>query len=164
MIETDRLLLRAKTLADVPPLAVIRADPDYARHLSGHPATLGQVRASVERDIDHQARVGFSMWTAVLARSGEVIGDIGLQLFEWTGPEVEIGWRLARAYWGHGYATEGGRAAWQLAFDRFGLDRVIAVAQPANAASIRVMEKLGMTFEAACVAYGRPCVRYAIVR
>ena len=158
---TERLLLRPKTPADVEPLARIRADPEYARYLSGHPRTRTEVEEAVARDMAHQAEHGFSLLTVELRDTGEVIGDAGLQHFESKGPDIEVGWRLGRLHWGHGYATEAGRAALDLAFGELGLERVIAVAHTRNAASIRVMEKLGMRYEGLVFAYGKESVRYS---
>ena len=74
-----------------------------------------------------------------------MIGFCGLQTLAET-PEIEIGWWLARAWWGKGLATEAAREALRDGFERVGLRRVVAIAQPQNRASIRVMEKLGMKF------------------
>jgi RimJ/RimL family protein N-acetyltransferase len=161
---TERLLLRPKTAADVEPLAAIRADPEYTRYLSGRPYMREEVEEAVARDVAHQQAHGFSIFTVELLDSGEVIGDSGLLLFQWEGPEVEVGWRLGRRFWGQGYATEAGRAALAFAFDELGLERVVAVAHHENAASIRVMEKLGMRYEDRVTAYGKDSVRYAVER
>jgi RimJ/RimL family protein N-acetyltransferase len=89
----------------------------------------------------------------------ELIGFCGF----WDGfaPEVEIGWRLRPEYWGRGLATEAATAVMEYGFRRWGFPRLIAVAQPANAASIRVMEKLGMEFERSFLHDGFEVVRYA---
>jgi RimJ/RimL family protein N-acetyltransferase len=163
-LRTERLLLRPKTLADLDALAAIRADPEYARYLSGRPRKRNEVEEAIARDLAHQAEHGFSLFTAELRSTGEVIGDAGLQLFESVGPDVEVGWRLGRPYWGHGYATEAGLASLRFAFGELGLDRVIAVAATENAASIRVMEKLGLIYERNVNAYGKDSVLYALER
>ena len=78
------------------------------------------------------------------------MGEAGLQLLE-AGPDVELGYTLARAAWGRGYATEAARAVLRWAFAGLRLPRVVAVADPANTASLRVLEKLGMRGRAARV-------------
>jgi RimJ/RimL family protein N-acetyltransferase len=81
-----------------------------------------------------------------------------------AGPEVEILWALERAAWGKGLATEAARAALDYAFDVIGLDRVVALARPANGRSRQIMEKLGMAWEQTVEAFGSPAVYYAIDR
>jgi len=92
-----------------------------------------------------------------------MIGDSGLLLLE-EGPDFELGYRLARKYWERGLATECGRAWLDAAFSRFGLERVVAFAHPENAASIRVMAKLGMGFGMHARFYGMDSVLYSISR
>jgi len=89
-----------------------------------------------------------------------LIGFCGLQPLPET-DEIEIGWWLARAWWGRGLATEAARAALHEGFTRAGLDRIVAIAQPANTASIRIMEKLGMRFERMTESRGVPVAMYA---
>jgi [ribosomal protein S5]-alanine N-acetyltransferase len=74
--------------------------------------------------------------------SGETIGAAGLQPLE-GGPEIEVGYRLLKEYWGHGYASEAARRRSPSDFGELGLDRIVAVALESNAASRRVLEKCG---------------------
>ena len=92
---------------------------------------------------------------------GGLIGFCGLQPLPET-DDIEIGWWLARAWWGCGLATEAARAALRDAFARIGLARVVAIAQPANTASIRIMQKLGMRFERMAEPRGIPVAMYAL--
>ena len=95
--------------------------------------------------------------------SGRVIGDCGLQMLE-GGPQVEIGYKLARAVRGRGLAAEAGRACLAAGFDELGLERIVAVADPDNVASRRVMKKLGMTLMGRGRHYGSETVLYEIRR
>ncbi len=79
-------------------------------------------------------------------------------------PDPEIGWWLARRCWGRGLATEAARAALWDAFERAGLERIISIARPANIASTRIMEKLGLRLESEFENEGIRLVRYAIHR
>ena len=85
-------------------------------------------------------------------------------------PAVEVGWRLASAYWGQGYATEGARASLEAAFTRLGLDDIVSITVPANARSRRVMERIGMTrdpngdFDHPRLAEGDPLRRHLLYR
>lgn len=82
--------------------------------------------------------------------TGALIGFVGLLYSEdWPEGEhrTEVGWRLDRSYWGRGLATEGALASLGYGFEKLGLERIISIAHPANAASRRVMEKAGLTFQ-----------------
>jgi RimJ/RimL family protein N-acetyltransferase len=101
------------------------------------------------RRIQDYQRRGWGPFAVVEKSSGNLIGYCGLFYFpDINGqPEIEIGYRLAREAWGQGYATEAVLAVRDLAFDSLGLTRLIAMVDPDNAASIRVAEKAGMTYE-----------------
>jgi RimJ/RimL family protein N-acetyltransferase len=96
----------------------------------------------------HFQRLGFGLYGAELRETGDFIGFIGFEVPSFVAhftPCVEIGWRLASEYWGHGLATEGAREVVRYAFDVLGLEDLVATTVPANTRSRRVMEKLGMT-------------------
>jgi len=154
-------VLRPVTLDDVDAMHGVFGDAQVVRYLSGVPSDLEGTRRRVEYQLAHQAEHGFSVWAAVLLATGETIGGAGLHLLE-GGPEVEVGWRFARAHWGRGYATEAGRAALGFGFEALGLDRIVAVTHTENRASIRVMEKLGMRYEGQVFAYGKESVKYSV--
>jgi RimJ/RimL family protein N-acetyltransferase len=92
-----------------------------------------------------------------------MIGFCGVGFWR-DAPDPEIGWWLARPYWGRGLATEAARVALTDVFERAGLDRVISIARPANTASIRIMEKLGVKLECELQKDGVRLVRYVIDR
>jgi RimJ/RimL family protein N-acetyltransferase len=109
-------------------------------------------------------RVGYSFLAVCERASGTLIGDGGLHPLAGQGPDVELGYTLARSAWGRGYATELGAALVAYAFDTLGVDRVVAQVEPANRASRHVLEKLGMTERELRTAYGRPHLLYAVDR
>ncbi len=111
------------------------------------PQSIEWVRTRIERQIDNYKQLGFGHWAIELKDSQEVIGFCGLSRFaDINGrPEIEVGYRLAKAYWGQGYATEAATAVRDLAFERLNIERLIALVDPNNHRSIRVAEKLGMT-------------------
>lgn len=118
------------------------------------PATLSRAEsdAMVDRIEAHFARHGFALFAAELRLTGEFIGFIGLSIPNLEAPFtpcIEIGWRLSAAHWNQGLATEGARAALYYGFETLALDEIVAFTVPANIASRRVMEKLGMTHNAA---------------
>jgi len=103
-------------------------------------AAAGRIEAKI-------AERGWGLWAAELKASGEFIGFIGLQppMVELPcSPCVEVGWRLAQAYWGKGLATEGARAALRFGFEQLGLDEIVSITVPTNRRSRAVMERLGM--------------------
>jgi RimJ/RimL family protein N-acetyltransferase len=148
-IQTDRLLLRAWRPEDVPAYARINADPEVMRYLDGRPLTSGETRAQVERFQSHWAAWSYGLSAVEHLADGRMIGFIGLAHHRWYPDEVEIGWRLDRAYWGRGLATEGAAAVLRHAFGDLGLDHVISVAHRDNVASWRVMEKNGLSLRTA---------------
>ena len=111
--------------------------------------------------LGHWVLRGYGNWAAEEKATGECIGRIGLWNPEgWPG--LEVGWMLARSHWGRGLATEGGRAALNWAFDVLGAERVISVIHPDNAASIRVAQRLGETFERPSNIRGTSVVIYGV--
>ncbi len=157
-IETERLVLRPKTLGDAASLHRILADPRVAAWLGAR--SPDEWRARLERSIAHQRRHGFSMWAMVEKESRELVGHCGLQLVGHTGPEIEVGWAVDPERWGRGYATEAGRASLRHGFDVIGFDAIIAVMLPENTASRRVAEHLGMVEAGTGQYYGQLHVRY----
>ena len=89
------------------------------------------------------------------------MGEAGLQYLE-AGPDIELGYTLARAAWGRGYATEAARAVLRWGFAGLRLHRIVAVADPANAASLHVLEKLGMTRRGRRECYGAVMAEHAL--
>jgi [ribosomal protein S5]-alanine N-acetyltransferase len=160
MLETERLLFRKFTLGDLEWLHDLRSDKDVARYLGGI-----QPRDNVETRlrwyIDCYRLRGFGYCLMTYKPGGEAIGWAGLQPLEDTG-EIEVGYGIAKAYWGLGIATEACKAWMEFGFDKLGLKRIAAIAIPENTASRRVMEKAGMSYEKNIEARGYECAFYAI--
>jgi len=147
---TDRLILRRWREADREPFARMNSDPAVMEFF---PALLTREEsdALVDRIEAHFAAHGFGVWAAELKAPGEFIGFVGLWIPTFEAhitPCVEIGWRLAAAHWGCGFATEGARAAVEFAFGKLGLKELVSFTAVENARSRRVMEKIGMTHDA----------------
>jgi RimJ/RimL family protein N-acetyltransferase len=158
--------MRPLARADLPALIRLRADEELSRYLGG-PAwsTPEAVARRLRFYLDCHARYGYGQSAISLkaAATGEMIGWSGIQPLEDSG-ETEVGYAFARQHWGRGYATEAAAAWLSYGFERVGLARIVAVANPANTASRHVMEKLGMRFERLAQHYGNECVLYAITR
>jgi RimJ/RimL family protein N-acetyltransferase len=146
--ETERLVLRRWRAGDLDPYAAICADPVVMRYVGGGEARTREEAAAELAHIDaHWERHGWGLWAAELRETTELIGFIGLAeptfIPELIG-SVEVGWRLGRAHWNRGLATEGARAALDAAFGELELEQVVSLIHPENVASVRVAEKLGM--------------------
>jgi RimJ/RimL family protein N-acetyltransferase len=145
-LRTDRLVLRRWRESDLEPWAAMNADPEVREHL-GDLLTPEESAASVARFQAEFDERGYGWWAVEVAASGEFIGFAGLDAVDegmpFTG--VEAGWRLARAAWGHGYATEAARASLAFGFETLGLPEIVAVTTVANVRSQAVMERIGMT-------------------
>lgn len=144
-ILTERLALRPYEPEDVAQIhAVLYGDPEAMRLLGG-PLDIHGARAAVERYIAHFQREGYSFAPVIERETGLIAGEAGLFPFGGEGPDVELGYALGPAFWGHGYATEIGRALLAEAFGPLGLERVVAVTREVNAGSRHVLAKLGFT-------------------
>lgn len=149
-ISTQRLIMRGWRESDLAPWAAMNADPEVRRYL-GPLLSFEQAAAWVLNFQDDLDRHGFGFWAVEVRASGEFIGFTGLgsvdEAMPFTG--VELGWRLARPAWGHGYATEAARAALGYGFDAMGLPEIIAITMAANLRSQAVMRRIGMTSDPA---------------
>jgi RimJ/RimL family protein N-acetyltransferase len=174
-LATARLLLREWHERDREPFAALNADPRVAEFL-GKPMDRAASDALVDRIVGHWASDGHGQWAVERVEDGRFLGFVGLAApsFETAfTPCVEVGWRLAAASWGHGYATEGARAALRFGFDDLNLDEIVSFTTVANVRSRAVMERLGMTrdpaddFDHPRIAVGnplRPHVLYRLAR
>ncbi len=146
VLETDRLILRRWQPRDRAPFAALNADPEVRRHF---PGTLGRAESDAQLDRFEAAwdadGIGFA--AAERKADGVLVGMAGLARVHGEGPlsgSVEVGWRLAAAHWGRGYATEAAARWLAYGFDTLGLPEIVAFTVPANAASQAVMRRLGM--------------------
>ena len=170
-LQTERLLLRQWRDSDLEPFAALNADPLVMAHF---PALL--TRAETETGVHRwRARIdaqGWGLWAAELRSSGEFIGFIGLQRPAAPlpfAPCVEIGWRLAHAHWGQGYATEGACVALQYGFEQLNLPEIVAFTALSNQRSRAVMRRLHMLedpfpFEHPSVPEGSPVRTHCLYR
>ena len=147
--ETDRLILRHFHIVDVEAMMQVFGDEEVMRYGPGVQTrewVAKWVRGCLE---DYHAKWGFGLWAVVAKRSRDVMGFCGLSRFPDVGgqAETEVGYRLGRAHWGKGFATEAALAVRDYAFDSLGLNRLISIIDPQNRRSIRVATKLGMQYE-----------------
>jgi len=114
-------------------------------YLCSEPWSDERTQEFINKHIEFTNSRGWAGWPVVHRKDNVLVGFFGFG--DEIPPDVQIGWRFLPEYWGRGLATEAAAAMMQYGFDMFGFDRLIAVAHPANRRSIRMMEKLGMTFE-----------------
>jgi RimJ/RimL family protein N-acetyltransferase len=136
---------------DLDALAAINADPEVMRYiLDGSVRDRRQSADNLRRLQWEWATLGYGRFAIELPETGELIGWAGLAIPEFLPsvmPAVEVGWRLARSAWGHGYATEAAAEALRLGFTSHNLDRIISIRHLENNRSARVMEKLGLRLD-----------------
>jgi RimJ/RimL family protein N-acetyltransferase len=145
-LSTERLRLRRWRPADREPFAALNADPEVMAYfpdlLTREQSDL--VSERIEADFE---RNGYGLWALETKAGGEFIGFTGLAPVTYEThftPAVEVGWRLARAAWGQGHATEAARASLAFGFDEVGLDEIVSFAAVGNTRSRAVMERIGM--------------------
>lgn len=169
---TERLRLRGWREEDHEPYAAINADQRVREFF---PELLGREQSDAQIAVfeDHFAAHGFGMWALERRDTGELIGFAGMDLATYDAhfaPAVEIGWRLAHAAWGCGYASEAAREAVRFGFAELELEQIVACTTPANLRSRAVMERLGMTrdpaedFDHPEIAAGHPLCRHVLYR
>jgi len=146
-LETEQLLLRRWREEDKAPFAAMNADPAVMEFF---PAALSRAESDdladrFDAELDER---GFCPWAVEVRESGTFIGFIGLHAVPDTlsfAPAVEVGWRMARPFWGRGFATQGAGAALRYGFEELALDEIVSMTSVVNLRSRRVMERLGMS-------------------
>ncbi|MBI3555132.1 MAG: GNAT family N-acetyltransferase [Deltaproteobacteria bacterium] len=158
-IETARLLLRQITNADAAALFQIFGDEEAMRYWLTRDLTIAQTHERIERMIQQWQAHGFGDWAVVDKKSRKMIGYCGLHFIK-DMAEVNLGYLFASDSWGKGYATETGKLAVRFGFEQAGLRQIVGVTRPANQASIKVLEKCGLSFWKEIIWSGEPRVVY----
>jgi ribosomal-protein-alanine N-acetyltransferase len=147
ILETDRLLLREFVMDDVEAFFRMVIDPDVTRYTGDGGKTLEEARKGLEERLFQDYRkYGYGRWAAVYKPTGKVIGFAGLKYLDDL-DVVDLGYRFFKEHWGKGLATEASSAILGYGFGALRLQRIIGIADIENKASIRVLEKVGFTFE-----------------
>ncbi len=148
-LRTERLQLRVPRIDDIDALVARRNDVDVAALQSWQtPYPESSARSVIERSIEMDGPESDSWWMLTIASpdDSEIYGDLALKL-EWDGRAGEVGYTLARAHWGHGYAVEAVDRLLSWLFDEQGVTRVHGTMHPDNLRSARVLERCGFEFE-----------------
>jgi len=170
-LRTPRLVLRPWRAEDREPFAALNADPEVRRFFPSL-QTRSESDASADFLSSQFDRTPYGPWAVEVPGVTPFAGFVGPWEVNFDDPprRVEIGWRLARAYWGKGYATEAAKAALDFAFGPGGLEEIIAFVVPGNRASRAVMERIGLredpegAFDHPRVPEGHPFRRHLLYR
>jgi RimJ/RimL family protein N-acetyltransferase len=148
VIETERLTLRQFTAEDAGFILALVNEPSFIQNIGdrGVRTAADAVNYLENGPIASYSRNGFGLWLVALKESGESIGMCGLIKREAL-EDVDMGYALLPRYWSRGYAVESARGVMEYAKGIVGLKRIVAIVDPANAGSIRLLEKVGFTYE-----------------
>ena len=164
ILETEHLLLRRLTMDDLDDLFALYHSPDVRKYYSEGIPSYEETKQELEWMINTcYAKYGFGMWATIHKATGKFIGRCGLTPMDIEGHEqIEVGYMLAKEYWGQGLATEAAKAILDYGFDQVGLARLICVVNPDNQASSKVALKIGMTLEIDGDVNGEPTMLYSM--
>lgn len=162
MLETERLFLRKFTPDDLPKLIELRSDPEVYKYMGGLKLQNPQALEKRLKDyIDSFDKYGFGSCAMIWKETGELFGWSGLMMME-DYNETEVGYGMAKEFWGKGIGLECARVWLEFGFEKANLERIVALAEPKNVGSWRIMEKLGMKYEKMVEHFGLECKFYAI--
>ena len=163
-LETARLKLRLFAEKDLDALAAMYADAETMRYIGeGKTFNRGETWRAISSMLGHWLLRGYGMWAIELKGTGEMIGRAGF-IYPEGWPGFELGWMVAKPFWGRGYATEAAEAALDYAQRELDKSRVISLIRRDNLPSIRVAEKIGARFESEVELLGAPALVYATTR
>ncbi len=161
-IGTERLTIRPLNASDIEAMNAVFSDPVVIRFIPGGACDMAGSRERVQTLIDHHCEHGVSKWAVTLTSTGEVLGDCGLQYLD-GGPDLELGFHLARTQSGRGYASEAADACLRWALTER-TERVVAIVDPLNGSSRRVLERIGMRPTGVAHHFGRDWTFYEVAR
>jgi RimJ/RimL family protein N-acetyltransferase len=169
-VETPRLILRQWQQADIKPFSELNNDEDVMEFFPSV-STVDETMAQIDRATNHIKQHGFGFFAVERKDNSEFVGFTGLShpRFEsYFTPCVEIGWRLSKANWGYGFATEAAKACLQFGFETLKIDEILSFTTEHNIRSENVMKKIGMVkagyFEHPSIADGHPLKRHVLYK
>lgn len=145
ILETPRLYLREMTPDDAESAYLLNLDPEVIQYTGDDPfESIEEAREFMEK-YESYKKYGFGRWGVILKETNEYLGWCGLK-YSPELDEFDIGYRLMKKFWGKGYATEAAEACLKLGFEQFNMKTIVGRVMPANSASVRVLEKIGLTY------------------
>jgi len=165
LLETERLKLRHLQPADFDELFKLNSDPEVMKYINGgNPETREKVEKFLSGCLKYyEKNPDLGLFAALSKNDNSFLGWVCLKHLDDT-DEIEVGYRLHKKFWNRGFATEGARKLVEYGFKNLQLQRIVAVALPENKASIRVMEKCGLTYRRIADHYGFHCVYYSLTK
>jgi len=164
ILETERLILRRQQVSDIMPLVDLWADPEVTRYLGG-PRDRDWLQSVFEETAQDPYAERYDLWPVIEKETGQVVGHCGPLEKEVEGRvEIELNYILVLSAQGKGFATEIGQALKHYAFERMGIERLIALIEPENGASERVALKIGMRFDREVVRPGGALRKLYIIK
>jgi ribosomal-protein-alanine N-acetyltransferase len=162
-VETSRLLLRPFSGEDLDDFSDILCKAGVMKYLGTdcQPMSRRETETALHSMIRHWRRHGFGRWAVISREGGRLIGCAGLRSYQSV---AELVYLLDEPYWGRGLATEVARACLRFGFETQGFDRIVAFARRRNAASRRVLDKLGMSFDGEATVFGIRVAQYSLRR
>jgi len=163
VLETPRLLLREFLVEDAINIFELNSDAEVIRFTGDQPfASLGAAKLFLQ-GYSKYATDGYGRWAVLLKEHSTYLGWCGLNYSAGT-DETDLGFRFMRRYWNQGFATEAAEGCLHFGFQQLRLNRIIGRAMTENTASVRVLQKIGMTFESEFDAHGGKCVKYCCLK
>lgn len=145
ILETPRLYLREMTSEDAESAYLLNLDPEVIQYTGDDPfESIEEAREFLEK-YESYKKYGFGRWAVILKETDEYLGWCGLKYTPEL-DEFDIGYRLMKKFWGKGYATEAAEVCLKLGFEQFNMKTIVGRVMPANSASLRVLEKIGLTY------------------
>lgn len=162
ILETNRLTLRPLKEDDLESVIKLNSDPEVVKYITGGlPMSKEQTQTRFNFYLDHQKKHNFAIWAIINKEDSAFIGLCGLQFLE-DSPNVEVGYRLAKDFWGKGLATEAARASIVYGFNTLKLKEIVAVIDPENTASHQVIKKIGLKYKKTAYFYNKDLSFYKI--
>ena len=149
ILETRRLIFRHQTLSDLDDLFALYCDSDIVKYIPDAPWNYDDTRAELEWFMNgHPNRPELGLWSDIQKETGNFIGRCGLLPRSIDGQdEVEVAYLISKPYWGQGLGTEAAQAMLDYGFEQLNLPRLVCLVEKDNLASIKVAQKIGMTFK-----------------
>jgi len=144
--QSDRIYLRRFEMGDAQFLFELNADPEVLQYTGDPPFASVAEASQFVMDYDHYQKYGHGRWMVIHKENDEPLGWCGIKYTPRL-DEHDLGFRFAKRYWGQGYATESSKLVVQYGFEMLGLETIVGRAMVDNVASIRVLTKVGFTFQ-----------------
>lgn len=161
VLETSRLVLREFLIEDAKDIFELNSDTEVIRYTGDQPFASVEVARLFLQGYNKYAADGYGRWTVLLKEDSSYLGWCGLNYSAVT-DETDLGFRFMRRHWNQGFATEAAEGCLHFGLHELRLNRIIGRAMAENKASVRVLEKIGMTFESEFDAHGGKCVKYCL--